>query len=436
MVDFTSSLRLIKQEYRSNPESWGGELNAGVFDMVDEAFHPVVVPVAANVNLTVQNAVSDQSRRIHLTFTGAGGFTVTAPGVPKVYFVHNQCAADVQLAVDGGDSKPIRAGTGVWFWTDGATTNLYDPTLDKLQPAAADVSIGGQKITNLADGTADTDAANVGQVNAIVAQVQGDADAAAASAAAAAISEANAAASEAATQLLYDDFQKRYLGPKAVDPTVDNEGNPLTVGALYFNTTGNQMRVYTGSAWIIIELPPIATQPQAEAGVDNTTMMTPLRTKQAIDALAPVPAFENRLLHVRDEKPSGTSGGDAVVGWNSRVLNTVKTNQITGASLASNQISLPAGTYFIDAVSPVFGVGESVARLQNVSGPEILRGQNGYATGSSTTCYSRITGRFTLASTTNLRIQQYAAFSNFGGLGNAVSQGTEVYTSVMIWKVA
>jgi hypothetical protein len=33
------------------------------------------------------------------------------------------------------------------------------------------------------------------------------------------------------------------------DPTVDNDGDALTAGDLYFNTTSNVLRVYNGSAW-------------------------------------------------------------------------------------------------------------------------------------------------------------------------------------------
>lgn len=48
---------------------------------------------------------------------------------------------------------------------------------------------------------------------------------------------------------IYDNFDDRYLGPKASDPTLDNDGNTLLAGALYFNTGLGQMRVYTGAAW-------------------------------------------------------------------------------------------------------------------------------------------------------------------------------------------
>jgi hypothetical protein len=48
----------------------------------------------------------------------------------------------------------------------------------------------------------------------------------------------------------YDNFDDRYLGPKASDPTLDNDGNALLAGALYYNTTVPEMRLYTGSAWV------------------------------------------------------------------------------------------------------------------------------------------------------------------------------------------
>ena len=62
------------------------------------------------------------------------------------------------------------------------------------------------------------------------------------SASAAATSASNAAAS-------YDLFDDRYLGAKASDPSVDNDGNPLVTGAMYFNTTSNTTRIYNGSGW-------------------------------------------------------------------------------------------------------------------------------------------------------------------------------------------
>jgi hypothetical protein len=58
-----------------------------------------------------------------------------------------------------------------------------------------------------------------------------------------------AQAAQAAAEAAADNFDDIYLGAKSSDPTVDNDGDALTAGDLYFNTTNNVLRVYTGSAW-------------------------------------------------------------------------------------------------------------------------------------------------------------------------------------------
>lgn len=47
----------------------------------------------------------------------------------------------------------------------------------------------------------------------------------------------------------FDDFDDRYLGSKNTDPTTDNDGGPLIVGALYWNTPLAKMKAWDGSAW-------------------------------------------------------------------------------------------------------------------------------------------------------------------------------------------
>jgi len=73
---------------------------------------------------------------------------------------------------------------------------------------------------------------------------------AATSASAASASQVSAAASAASAANSYDLFDDRYLGTKTSDPTVDNDGNALVAGALYFNSSANEMRVYDGANWI------------------------------------------------------------------------------------------------------------------------------------------------------------------------------------------
>ena len=61
-----------------------------------------------------------------------------------------------------------------------------------------------------------------------------------------------AEAAQTAAEAVYDSFDDRYLGAKASAPTLDNDGNALSEGALYWNTLTNAMYVYDGSAWVTV----------------------------------------------------------------------------------------------------------------------------------------------------------------------------------------
>ena len=96
---------------------------------------------------------------------------------------------------------------------------------------AGNLNANSHKVTNLATPTSDADAATKSYVDAVA----GSATAAASSAAAAATT--------------YDNFDDRYLGAKSSAPSVDNDGNALLTGAIYWNSTSNAMYAWTGSEW-------------------------------------------------------------------------------------------------------------------------------------------------------------------------------------------
>ena len=59
-----------------------------------------------------------------------------------------------------------------------------------------------------------------------------------------------AVVAKTAAETALDNFDDIYLGAKSSDPSVDNDGDALTAGDLYFNTSANQLKVWSGSAWI------------------------------------------------------------------------------------------------------------------------------------------------------------------------------------------
>lgn len=144
------------------------------------------------------------------------------------------------------------------------------------------------------------------------------------------------------------------------------------------------------------------------------------------------------LLHARDEKPTGTQGGTFTSGaWQTRDLNTVRANEIAGASLVSNELTLPAGTYEIDATCPAFDCGRHQSRLFNVTGAAaLIEGTSAY---SATSGFSEsfLRGRFTLPTTSNIRVEHRCQTTKAtSGFGVYSGFGTEVYADVQLRQVA
>jgi hypothetical protein len=155
--------------------------------------------------------------------------------------------------------------------------------------------------------------------------------------------------------------------------------------------------------------------------------------------LAEVEDLIGRFLHVYDEKTAGTDGGTATSGsWELRTLNTVGLNNITGASLASNQITLPAGTYFIDAIAPTFNTGSHKARLYDTTAAAAIFYGTTESSAGGNSSSSTIRGQFTLSVQSVLEIQHRVTTTNAGdGYGaNAGFSVVERYTDVVIQRTS
>lgn len=109
--------------------------------------------------------------------------------------------------------------------------------------------------------SASTDAATATTQAGIATTKAGEASS---SASAAQLAETNAVAA-------YDSFDDRYLGPKASDPALDNDGNALLTGALYFDTNNGTMKVYNGTSWDSAYVPPSLLTLDEVTNNGNTT---------------------------------------------------------------------------------------------------------------------------------------------------------------------
>jgi hypothetical protein len=148
-------------------------------------------------------------------------------------------------------------------------------------------------------------------------------------------------------------------------------------------------------------------------------------------------AYETALLHVVDEKANNTSPQTFSTGQNTRELTTVKTNEITGSSLSSNQITLPSGTYFAQAEANGYVNARNKISLYNTTDAEytiVGLSSNSHASYYTTTI-SILSGRFTISAQKVFELRHYIQSGTASGIATNASL-VEVYANIRIWKVA
>jgi len=143
-------------------------------------------------------------------------------------------------------------------------------------------------------GNSATASANSATASANSATTSGNSATASANSATAAANSATAAAASA------DAFDDIYLGSKSSDPSTDNDGDALAAGMLYFNTSSDLLRVYTGSAW-------------QNAAVDTTGFITLSGTQTLTNKTLTTPKIGTSILDTNgNELAKLTATGSAV----------------------------------------------------------------------------------------------------------------------------
>jgi hypothetical protein len=175
--------------------------------------------------------------------------------------------------------------------------------------AASSASAASTSATNASNSasTATTQATNASNsataASTSASNASTSASAASTSASNAATAQSAAESARDATLAAYDSFDDRYLGAKSSAPTLDNDGNALVGGALYFDTVSQGMKVYTGSAWVDAYVPGSTYLAKANNLSDLTNTGT-ARTNLGLAIGTNVQAYDAQLADVAGLTPT------------------------------------------------------------------------------------------------------------------------------------
>jgi hypothetical protein len=216
-----------------------------------------------------------------------------------------QAAAQASAAT--ASTAATNAGTSATSASGSASTATTQATNASNSASAASTSATNAASSASAASTSATNASNSASAASTSAtNASNSASSASTSASNASTAQAAAEAARDSALSAYDNFDDRYLGAKSTAPTLDNDGNALLTGALYYNTVSGVMNVYTGSAWVAAyvsaagvllvanNLSDVADAPTARANL-GITVTDLLENKQTIATNYTVTASKNAL---------------------------------------------------------------------------------------------------------------------------------------------
>lgn len=147
------------------------------------------------------------------------------------------------------------------------------------------------------------------------------------------------------------------------------------------------------------------------------------------------------FMAVEDRKATSTDGGTFTASiWKQRDLNTIQTNSIVGASLSSDYMVLPSGTYVAEWSCPAYNVNFHQSRLYDLTGGSVLILGTSEVAGAGDTTQTRSLGkgRFTITAQSTISLQHKCnTGKGADGLGAAAATGMNVsslFSVCSIWK--
>jgi len=261
------------------------------------------------------------------------------------------------------------------------TTNTDSAKWDLIVDAAsATTSASSASTSATAAANSATASANSATASANSATASATSETNAGNSATASANSATASASSATSAAAsFDSFDDRYLGAKSSDPSTDNDGDALLTGALYFNSTDNVMKNYTGSAWETLK--PTSSQQtniNTVAGISsNVTTVAGISSdvtavagiSSDIQAVENIKANVTTVAGIASDVTSvaGISSAVSAVNSNASNINAVNSNASNINTVAGNNSNISTVAGVSSDVTTVAGISSNVTTVAGIS---------------------------------------------------------------------
>ncbi len=219
-----------------------GKNNSGIFDAGNTRITNVADPTADSDVVTKSFLVTSENNAATSATAAANSATAAASSATAAASSATSATSSQSSATSSASSATSSASTATTKASEASTSASNAASSATAAASSASTASGHATTATTKASEASTSASNAAS-SASTASTQ--ATNAASSATAAASSATSAAAS-------FDTFDDRFLGSKSSDPSVDNDGDALLTGALYWNSSAGNLRVYSGSAWVAI----------------------------------------------------------------------------------------------------------------------------------------------------------------------------------------
>ena len=221
------------------------------FELLVDAVSAATSATAAASSATASaSSASSASTSASTASTQASNASTSASTASTQATNASNSASAAATSASNASTSETNAASSATAAASSATSAASSATTATTQASAASTSATNAATSASNASTSATNASNSATTATTKAsEASTSATNAATSATAADTAKTAAQTAQAAAEAAADNFDDTYLGAKSSDPTVDNDGDALTAGDLYFNTTSNVLRVYNGSAW-------------------------------------------------------------------------------------------------------------------------------------------------------------------------------------------